>query len=110
MPNGRGNSLARLRGDSREQGSGDEPGCVVGVEPPGGGVFGGGVHETVGGGDQPLPRQVAGPLPVLDEGPDAAQDPVVDAADALGRELTLRGQQDGAELVDDLPRRRDQPG
>jgi hypothetical protein len=47
---------------------------------------------------------------LFDEGLHAAQDPVVDAADALGRELALRGQQDVAELVDDLPRRRDQPG
>jgi sugar phosphate permease len=30
-----------------------------------------------------------------------AQDPVVDAADALGRELALRGQQDVAELADE---------
>ena len=68
MPNDRGNSLAHLRGERREQGSGDEPGRIVGVEPAG------------------------------------------DAADALRRELTLCGQQDVAELVDDLPRRRDQPG
>jgi hypothetical protein len=38
------------------------------------------------------------------------RDPVVDAADALGREFPLCGQQDVAELVDELPRRRDQPG
>ncbi len=113
MPNDRGNSLAHLRGEGCEQGSGDEPGRIVGVEPAGG-VLGRGVHEAVGGGDQPLLWQVAaegpGPLPLIDEGPHAAQDPVVDAADALRRELTLCGQQDVAELVDDLPRRRDQPG
>jgi hypothetical protein len=61
-----------------------------------------------------LLRQVAaegpGALSLFDEGLHAAQDPVVDAADALGRELALRGQQDVAELVDDLPRRRDQLG
>jgi hypothetical protein len=54
-----------------------------------------------------LLRQVAaegpGGLSLSDEGLHAVQDPVVDAADALGRELALRGQQDVAELVDDLP-------
>jgi hypothetical protein len=50
-----------------------------------------------------------GALALLDQGVHAAQDPVVDAADALGREFALRGQQDVAELVDELPRRRDQP-
>jgi hypothetical protein len=40
---------------------------------------------------------------LFDEALHAAQDPVVDAADALGRKLALRGQQDVAELVDDLP-------
>jgi MFS family permease len=33
----------------------------------------------------------------------------MDTADALGREFALRGQQDVAELVHELPRRRDQP-
>jgi hypothetical protein len=40
---------------------------------------------------------------MFDEGLHAAQDSVVDAANALGRELALRGQQNVAELVDDLP-------
>src|SRR5690348_12986128 len=86
---------AHLRGEGREQGGGDEPGCVVRIEPPGGGVLGRGVHEAVGGGDQPLLRQVAaegpGALSMFDEGLHAAQDPVVNAADPLGRELALRG-------------------
>jgi hypothetical protein len=47
---------------------------------------------------------------VLDQGLHAARDPVVGAADALGREFALRGRQDVAELADELPRRRDQPG
>ncbi len=35
MPNDLRNSLGRLRGDCREQGRGDEPGRVAGVEPAG---------------------------------------------------------------------------
>jgi len=54
-----------------------------------------------------LPGHVAaessGALSLLDQGLHAAQDPVMDAADALGRELALRGQQDVAEPVDELP-------
>ena len=102
VPNGPGHS-PWLRAERREQGGGDQAGRVPGVEPPGGGVLGGGVHEAVRGGDQPLPRHVAaegpGALALLDQGLHAAQDPVVDAADALGREFALRGQQDVAELV-----------
>ena len=65
------------------------------------------MHEAVRGGDQPLLWHVSaegpGALPLLDDGLHAAQDPVVDAADAFGREFALRGEKDVAELVDDLP-------
>lgn len=102
------------RGEGCEQGGGDEPGCAVSVDAAGGGVFGRGVHEAEGGGGQPLPRQVgaegSGALSSPDEVLHAAQDRVVDAADALGREFPLGGQQEVAELVDDLPGRGDQPG
>ena len=63
------------------------------------------MHEAVRGGDQPLPRHVAaegpGALAVLDQGLYAAQDPVVDAAGALGGEFALRGQQDVRRPADD---------
>jgi hypothetical protein len=102
------------RGVGRDQGGGDETACVVGLDAAGGGVFGCGVHETEGGGDQPLPRQVAtegsGALSPPDEGLHPTQDGVVNAADALRGEFTLRGQQDVTELVDDQPGGRNQPG
>src|SRR5689334_24998197 len=82
----RAGSSALLRAERRERGGSDQAGRV-----PGGGVLGGGVHEAVRGGDQPLPRHVAaegpGLLALLDQGLDAAQDPVMDAADALGGEF-----------------------
>jgi hypothetical protein len=72
------------------------------------------MHEAEGGGDQPLPRQVGAEGSVAlsppDEGLHTTQDGVVDAADALRGELTLRGQQDVTELVDDRPGRANQPG
>src|SRR4029453_5309879 len=70
------------RGGQRGWGGGEEAGCGVGAEPAGGGVLGRGGHEAVGGGDQPLLRQVAaegsGALSLFDEALHAAQDPVVD--------------------------------
>jgi hypothetical protein len=103
----------RRRGEGREQRGRDEPGGVVSCEAAGGGVFGCGVHEAEGGGDQPLPRQVGAERPGVlsspDEGLHPVQDRVVDAADALGGQFPLRGQQDVPEPVDDLPGRGDEP-
>jgi hypothetical protein len=58
-PGGAGLGMVRGRGEGRDEGGGDEPGRVVGLQPPGGGVLGGRVHQAVGGGDQPRLRQVA---------------------------------------------------
>src|SRR5579859_6090071 len=102
------------RGEGREQGGRDKPGGVVSLDAAVGGVFGGGVHEAEGGGGQPVLWQVgaegSSALPALDEGLHTAQDRVVDTADPLGGQFPVGGQQDVAELVDQLPGGGHQPG